>query len=126
MKETNFILSSLGKTWIFDLDGTLVVHNGHKNTEDEFLPGAQELLQNISEEDYILFLTARKLSEKEKTTSFFQKHHIRYNEILFEIPMGERILFNDSKPSGLKCAYAVECTRDEGVINFNYAINETL
>lgn len=32
-------LSSLPKTWIFDLDGTILVHNGYKNGGDRILPG---------------------------------------------------------------------------------------
>lgn len=29
-------LSTLRKTWIFDLDGTLVVHNGYREDGDRF------------------------------------------------------------------------------------------
>lgn len=126
MEQRKLELSSLGKTWIFDLDGTLVLHNGHKEGEDQFLPGALALLQGISSEDYILFLTARKEEDREKTILFLKKHQIPFHEILFGIPMGERLLFNDNKPSGLTCAYAVECTRNEGVEHFSYHIDQTL
>ena len=41
-------VSSLGKTWILDIDGTIVKHNGYKiDGEDSFLPGAEEFLKNI-------------------------------------------------------------------------------
>ena len=36
------IFSNLNKTWIFDLDGTLVIHNGYKCGEDTLLPGIKE------------------------------------------------------------------------------------
>ena len=39
MDRSSFRLDDIEKTWIFDLDGTLVVHNGYKNGVDELLPG---------------------------------------------------------------------------------------
>lgn len=37
-------ISPMPKTWILDLDGTLVVHNGpYILGRDEFLPGARKL-----------------------------------------------------------------------------------
>ena len=42
------------KTWILDLDGTLVVHDGpFIMGHDEFLPGAKEFLDSIPELDQI-------------------------------------------------------------------------
>ena len=107
LKENILRLSTLNKTWILDFDGTLVVHNGYKTGNDKFLPGAKEFLQSIPDDDYILIMTAREKEAKEKTEKFLNENNIRYNLILFEMPMGERILFNDNKPSGLQCAYAV-------------------
>lgn len=126
MQQTQLVLSPLGKTWIFDFDGTLVVHNGYKTGEDQWLPGAKEFLQNIPPEDFILILTAREMGAAKKTEAFLRKHGIRYNHIFYEIPMGERVLFNDSKPSGLKMSYAVECTRNEGLSKVNVRIDESL
>jgi len=119
-------MSTLGKTWIFDFDGTLVEHNGYKTGEDSWLPGAKEFLQNISEEDYILILTARESKAREKTEKFLKQNKIRYNNILFEMPMGERIMFNDNKPSGLKMAYAVAPDRNEGLENLEVIIDENI
>ena len=67
--QSNLMLSSLAHTWIFDVDGTICIHNGYKNGEDVLLGGVKE---------------------------FFSK-----------------ILVNDDKPSGLKCAYAINKRRDE-------------
>ena len=54
-------LSSLGHTWILDLDGTIVKHNGYKTDGyDTFLPGAEKFLQSIPEGDMVLFLTSSK------------------------------------------------------------------
>ncbi|MFI3249364.1 MAG: hypothetical protein R3Y07_00185 [Eubacteriales bacterium] len=126
MENTNLRLSPLSKTWIFDFDGTLVVHNGYKTGEDEFLPGALELLQSIPADDFILILTAREPEAQGKTEAFLAKHGVRYNQIVCGMPMGERILFNDSKPSGLKCCYGVECSRNQGLEGFSYEIDPNL
>ena len=41
------ILSTLSKTWIFDIDGTLVKHNGYKlDGRDTLLEGAKEYSQH--------------------------------------------------------------------------------
>ena len=46
------VLSTLGHTWILDLDGTVVKHNGYKlDGEDSFLPGAEQFLRGIPEKD---------------------------------------------------------------------------
>ena len=126
LKENTLRLSSLSKTWIFDFDGTLVEHNGYKTGEDKFLPGAKEFLQSLPDDDFILIMTAREKQAREKTEAFLKKHNIRYNELLFEMPMGERILLNDNKPSGLKCAYAVSPDRNEGLASLEVIIDKTL
>ncbi len=118
-------LSSLPKTWIFDLDGTILVHNGYKNGGDRILPGVKEFFDNIPETDHILILTARKEEVLESTIEFLKDNGIRYNNILADIPFGERILLNDMKGSGLKTAYAVNLKRDEG-LNFSVYIDEDL
>ena len=106
-------MSSLPKTWILDLDGTLVKHNGYKiDGKDSLLPNAKELLSQISEEDFVIIVTSRELKYKEITEQFLQDNNIRYNHIIYEAPYGERILINDNKPSGLKMAYAIDTKRD--------------
>ena len=108
------ILSTLPKTWIIDLDGTLVRHNGYRDSgEDELLPGAKEYMDTIPDSDYVLIMTAREEIYMERTISFLDDHGIRYDEILFNIPMGERIVVNDRKPSGLDMAIAINMDRNE-------------
>ena len=126
MQQTELVLSTLGKTWILDFDGTLVVQNGYKTGEDRWLPGAKEFLQSIPQEDFVLILTAREREAAPKTEAFLREHGIRYDHIFYEMPMGERILFNDSKPSGLKMSYAVECTRNEGLTELSVRIDKNL
>lgn len=106
-------LSTLPKTWIFDLDGTLLKHNGYKfDGVDTVLKGAKEYLATIPLEDKIVIFTSRTEAYKEETLAFLYRHKIRYDEILFEIPMGERIVVNDRKPSGIDMAVAINVNRD--------------
>lgn len=111
--QENLILSKLGHTWILDLDGTVVKHNGYKiDGADTFLDGAKDFLQNIPAKDMIIFVTSRTDNERELTENFLAKNNIRYDAIIYNAPYGERILLNDNKPQGLITALAVERRRD--------------
>lgn len=113
MNEKVLVMSTLPKTWIFDLDGTLVKHNGYKSEgKDTLLPGAKGYLDALPEEDKIIILTSRLEKYKEQTSQFLREHSIRYDEILFQMPMGERIVVNDKKPSGVPMAAAINLERD--------------
>ena len=114
VKETDtLVLSTLPKTWIFDLDGTIVKHNGYKiDGYDTLLDGAKEYIESIPAEDFVLILTSRTDDYKDMTLDFLKKNVIRYDEIMFNMPMGERIVVNDRKPSGLDMAIAVNADRN--------------
>ena len=57
MEPEEIRLSPMPKTWILDLDGTLVVHNGpYILGRDELLPGAKEFLDSILRHDMICWL----------------------------------------------------------------------
>lgn len=118
-------LSTLAKTWILDVDGTLVKHNGYLiDGYDTLLDGVREFFEKIQPEDKIILLTARKEEYLEDLKNFLKENNLRYDYLLTDMPMGERILINDDKPSGLKCAYAVCKKRDEKLeIEVNYNTN---
>lgn len=108
------VLSTLPKTWVFDLDGTLLKHNGYKiDGVDTVLPGALEYLAIIPAEDKIVILTSRTDEYKQMTLDFLYKNEIRYDAIHFNMPMGERIIVNDRKPSGLDMSVAINIDRDK-------------
>ncbi len=110
------LLSTMAHTWIFDLDGTIVKHNGYKlDGVDTFLPGAKEFLLSIPKKDMIIFITAREKKYQYETELFLQSNNIRYDYIIFNAPHGERILINDSKSSGLKMSYSVNLKRDQSL-----------
>lgn len=108
------VLSSLGHTWILDLDGTIVRHNGYlTDGKDTFLEGAKEFLESIPQGDMIIFLTSREEEYKQVTEEFLHRNHVKYDSIIYGAPYGERILINDRKPSGLETAVALTGNRDQ-------------
>lgn len=111
--QNKLVLSSLPHTWIFDVDGTICVHNGYKNGEDTILDGVKEFFAQIPHQDMIILLTSRTIEEKENLEAFMKQHGLRFDKMIFDAPMGERVLINDDKPSGLKMAYALDKKRDE-------------
>ena len=68
-RENIINLSTLGHTWILDLDGTIVKHNGYKiDGQDTLLDGALEFLKNISE-------NIRDIVREEETLSIKMQVH---------------------------------------------------
>ena len=119
-------LSGLGKTWLLDLDGTILIHNGYRTGQgDQFVEGAKEFLCSIPESDTVIFLTSRSEMYREETERFLKMHGIRFERILFGLPYGERILVNDRKPSGLNTAVAVNVDRDFPM-EICFSLDETL
>ena len=112
--KKKLVLSALPHTWIFDIDGTLVKHNGYLTAEgDILLEGVAEFFASIPEKDMIILLTARTSDARNITEKFLAENNIRYDHIIFDAPVGERIVVNDNKPDGLVMAHAVDRTRNK-------------
>lgn len=106
-------LSDLAKTWLIDIDGVIFIHNYYLTHKKESLTkGIKKLLKFIKKDDYVILLTARDEKYKEFTEKALKKFKIRYNQIIYNLPKGERILINDIKPKGLKTAIAINVKRD--------------
>lgn len=119
-------LSTLGHTWVLDLDGTIVKHNGYLiDGRDTLLPGARDFIQGLPAEDMVVFITSRQEEYREATIDFLANEGIHYDAIVFGAPYGERILVNDAKPSGLNTSVAVSIERD-CVWGVEFSIDETL
>ena len=73
---SKIILSTLPKTWILDLDGTLVLHNGHTLDGDKVLEGVKEFYEKLGENDKVLIITARKKEYKLETIKFLKDNNI--------------------------------------------------
>lgn len=108
-------LSALPHTWIIDIDGTILKHNGHKELGDQLLAGVKEFWQRIPVGDTIILMSARDELYAEATLRFLRSNSLRYDQVIFGLPKGERILINDIKPSGLETAYAINIGRNEGL-----------
>lgn len=100
------------KTWLIDLDGTLVVHNGYKNGGDLLLDGVSDFFKSLPKEDFVIITTARKKEFKKQTIDFLKRNNIRYNKIIFDLPTGERILINDKKNDGTLTSYSINLDRN--------------
>ncbi len=121
-----FEFSPLNKTWILDVDGTLVKHNGYKiDGYDTLLNGVKEFFEQLSPDDKVVLLTARKEKFLPALKNFLKENNIRYDYLLTNMPAGERILVNDRKPSGLDMAFAINKDRDT-TLNIAYKINNEL
>lgn len=124
--EDKIVLSPLRHTWIIDLDGTVVKHNGYKiDGYDTFLDGAVEFLETIPDYDMIIFLTSRKENLQTETEEFLRENNIRYDHIIYNAPYGERILINDDKPSGLKMGISLNKVRNSNM-EYEIEIDDTL
>lgn len=107
------VVSALPKTWILDIDGTLLRHNGHLSSDgDQLLPHVPQLLSNIGPEDMVVLITSRKREYEHVTEAVLAEAGVRWDHIIWGAPYGERILVNDSKPSGLRTAVAINVPRD--------------
>jgi len=125
-KYKALILSELVHTWLIDLDGTVLVHNGHLNGQDELLPGVKEFFESIPSDDFVILLSARSSKYKDTTIEYLNKNQIRFDKLILDLPKGERILINDQKPKGLETALAVNLIRNEGLKNIKLSISESI
>ena len=112
-----FELSTLQHTWFIDIDGTIFKHEGlWEDGEDTLLPGVQELWNTIPADDCIILTTGRNSHFASETEQALKKFKLRYDKIIFDLPVGERIIVNDTKPSGLETAIAWNVKRNQGYI----------
>lgn len=127
MSNKELVLSPLGHTWLFDIDGTIVKHNGYKiDGHDTLLPGVEDFFRKIPKEDKIIFITSRASEYAYETEKFLKMNEIRFDMIVYDLPYGERILVNDDKPSGLKTSYCIDLFRNEGIEGLRLSIDGTL
>jgi hypothetical protein len=108
-------LSTLPHTWLIDVDGTVLRHNGYQSGQDELLPGVADLWARIPKEDFIVLLTARTEAQRACTLAVFDQNGLRFDCAIFGLPTGERVLINDAKPGGVQTALAVNVQRDSGL-----------
>jgi hypothetical protein len=108
-------LSALAHTWLIDLDGTVFKHNSHLDGADQLLPGVREFWAALPAGDIVVLMSAREERYRAQTLASMAAAGLRYDHALFDLPHGERILLNDTKPRGLQTAVAVNLARDAGL-----------
>ena len=123
---TGILVSRLAHTWLIDVDGTLLSHNGYLHGQDRLLPGVVEFWRQIPEGDTIILLSARAEDTRGDCLAVLDRAGLRYDHALFGLPTGERILINDRKPGGLVTALAVSVARDAGLAELKVTIDPAL
>lgn len=108
-------LETLGKTWLIDLDGTLVLHNGYKDSGDQLLESVHELWDKFKFNDKIIILTGRHEKYRILTEQFLLDNNLRYDFLIMDLPTGMRVLINDAKPDGTSTAMSINLVRNQGV-----------
>ena len=140
----------LDKTWFVDLDGTVLKHRTN-NEIDNFINKYGEkshleevplvdrirFFRNLPKGDIIIVTTARLEHQREHTLRALNHWKMPYNNIIFDIPSGPRIVVNDIKPpltAGnkhyLDAAYALNVNRnvdpvgksEESDIEYSYRV----
>jgi hypothetical protein len=118
-------LSNLPKTWLIDIDGTIFSHNSHlthtKGRLDRPLDNVAEFISGIGKEDMVILLTARETRYRAYTIRQLKKNKIRFDMLIMDLPIGERIIINDIKRSGLKTAHAINIERNRWPKDLSYS-----
>jgi uncharacterized HAD superfamily protein len=123
----------LDQTWFIDIDGTIFKHRTNDELDDwvtnikrsylkeEILEGVQDWFSKLSKKDKVIFVTAREERHREHTLKALKKFKIKFDQIIFGVNAGPRIIINDLKPKHstglgytLKTAKAINVKRDEG------------
>ena len=86
------------------------------------IASAIEFFKNRPKRDRIVIATAREKRHIEHTLKVLRHHGMPFDDYVFELGAGPRIVVNDIKPPGaagnkdpLKTAYGLDVERDEGI-----------
>lgn len=112
---------NLSHTWFIDLDGTILEHNAYLfKKKDKLLKGVKLFFRKIPKKDKIIITTSRNKEYSKITIDFLKKNKINFDEIIFNLPFGERILINDIKPKKkLRTAKSINLKRNSGLLNYS-------
>lgn len=105
---------------IIDIDGTLLKHSGTLSEalqkQPEEISGSVATINKWEEKGYhIVLLTGRKESMRQRTVEQLEQVGIIYDQLVMGVGGGTRTLINDMKPGGIKTAFAVNITRNQGI-----------
>ncbi|MEK6878822.1 MAG: hypothetical protein AABY22_04405 [Nanoarchaeota archaeon] len=109
------------KTYLLDLDGTLVKHvtcskSCRPDYKLELLPGTLEKLEEWElKGSKIIITTGRKEAMRIITEKQLSEVGIFFDLLIMGIGGGERVLVNDKKPDGKLGASCYNLERDKGI-----------
>jgi hypothetical protein len=135
LEENKELHTKIGKTWFIDIDGTIlkaqsnakldrmIAQFGDKShTQEQTLPSSKHFLKKIPKRDTIILTTARDRKHKEHTDKTLKHLGVRYDDVIYDLRSGARILVNDVKPRGaiqndheIKTAFAINLKRNQGL-----------
>ena len=129
------------KTWFVDIDGTILKDLSNKEIDDiiskygfdsylqeQPLLDAIDFFRNLPKRDRIILTTAREIYHKDHTLKALDHYKMPYDDYIFELGSGPRVVVNDIKPAhtsgnekDLDTAYAINVIRDGGIdISYQY------
>ena len=111
------------RTYIFDIDGTIVKNLTENDLElamlddtyiQELLPGVAHFFISLQETDKVIFITARLTKYREMTERMLKYNNLEYSHLIMDLPMGVRYLINDTLNPFYKKAIGINIIRDSG------------
>ena len=128
-------METLNKTWFVDVDGTILYHQTNDSLDelieeygdDSFkyeqpIVSAVDFFQDLPETDIIVISSARPKKYTDHTLNVLEYIGMPFDQWIFELEPGPRIVVNDIKPPGvagnkraLKTAYGINLDRDGGI-----------
>lgn len=118
------MLDSYPKTYFIDIDGTIVPNLTLEDLEkysqvpnfiQDLLPGVKDFFNHLHKYDVVIFTTARGSEFKELTERTLRFHKIKYNQLIMDLPAGQRFLINDTVNMFYQKAIAVNVLRNHGM-----------
>ena len=105
-------------TVFVDLDGTLIKHvpvPSETGEEIQVLKGSVEKLREWGKKNYLIVLcTSREFNKTFGILHKLQKEGMIFDQVICDLPVGPRILINDSKGKEIR-AIAIPIERDTGI-----------
>ena len=119
MKE---VVSDRRPAIFVDLDGCIVIHNYHPDrVHDTFIQNSIEKLLYWKNNGYYIILTTgrKKKLIKDVLKELKTDYNFCFDAILTDLPLGKRILINDTSSSGEIKAFSFSVERNKGIGNIS-------
>ena len=132
--------STFSKTWFVDIDGTILKdktndeidkiieeHGDNSYLHEEPIQESIDFFRSIPKRDRIVLTTARTRDHINHTIEALDYFKMPYDDYVFDLGSGPRILVNDIKPKGnignvaaLDTAFSINVERNEPNIKYLY------